>query len=212
MLLAITNNVANLLKTIEAYPTVVGLAVTLITALLFGRKYLWHKRSEAFYGFYSKLYLLMKELRVLLDEDGMLNCEKTSDKGNIFTRLYTKDTRQQFCRAFPIENIVRYDLYKDVAKKIVDLLMNTEVNVYPKGADSWMWYQSQFVLYSFCIFLENEACQEITNKMYDDGDDNDKADAKHIKKCKELVMAMEYLEKSIVFSDELWLYIALHQQ
>jgi hypothetical protein len=177
---------------IEAHSVLVGVITSVLASSLWLRKFLKQKRAEAFFGFYSKLSLCLKSLQVRLKENGQLNIIEPKN-GNIYALIYLNDYIGEACPSYKKPDDRELKLYQDAAKELKKILLDTENNVYPLGSDRKRWYESQFILFSFCEFLENEANWHLTNKDSTD----EKGEPKHIVKCKMLIEAMDYIQYSI---------------
>lgn len=178
-----------ILEFIENHSVLVGVITSVVVGSLWMRKFLKQKRAEAFFGFYTKLSLFLNELQTNLDEKNLLNISD-SDAGNIYALIYVPDYLKIVCPKF--SKIENNDLkpYQEIANRIKELLLNTENNVYPKGAKRDKWYKSQQAIFSFCEFITNDAYRQITNIKSE-------PEAQHITKCKLLVDAIDYIQQSI---------------
>ena len=180
-----------MLPFIEAHSVFVGIVSTLIVGSLWYKKFINQKRAEAFFGFYTKLLLQLKLLKQLLNDTDQLNYSDNK-KGNIYALLYDENTIKEFYPdyVFPPNNLEKL---KDVALEIKKTLLETDNNVYPYKTDKSNWYNSQYVLLSFCEFITDENNFHSINQ----DDENATGEKKHILKCKKLVHAMDYLMNSI---------------
>lgn len=178
-----------ILEFIESHSVLMGVVTSVIVGSLWMRKFLKQKRAEAFFGFYTKLSLFLDELYNRLDEKDLLNISD-SESGNIYSLIYVPNYVNIVCPKF--SGIENEDLtsYQKLTGRIKELLLNTENNVYPKGAKREKWYKSQQILFSFCEFITNDAYREITNIKSE-------PEAQHIAKCKSLVEAINYIQQSI---------------
>lgn len=178
-----------ILKFIENHSVLVGVIISVIAGSLWMHKFLKQKRAEAFFGFYARLSLFLNELQKNLDEKNLLNISDL-DAGNIYSLIYVPDYVKIVCPKF--SEIENEDLkpYQEIANRIKELLLNTDNNVYPKGAKRDKWYKSQQVVFSFCEFITNDAYRRITNIKSE-------PEAQHITKCKLLVDAINYIQQSI---------------
>lgn len=177
---------------IENHSVLVGIITSVIVSSLWLRKFIRQKRAEAFFGFYAKLSLCLEVLRAVLEERGQLNIEN-AETGNIFSLIYLKDFMPTVCPSYKIPEKNELGLYQEAAKKLKDILLETQNNVYPLRSKRKEWYQSQYILFSFCEFIENEAYWHTTNEEFTNG----YGESKHILKCKSLINAMDYIQKSI---------------
>lgn len=182
------------LSFIEDHSVLVGVLTSLLASSLWLRKFLRQKRAEAFFGFYSKFSLRLKALQDILEENGQLNVTKP-ENGNIYSLIYLKDYINKICPGYKEPDKDELSLYKTAAKELKAILLNTENNVYPPGAKRKEWYDSEHIIFSFCEFLENEACRNSTNIAFEEG--TEEKEPKHIVKCKLLIKAMENIQSSI---------------
>ena len=186
------NLIEYILKTIEDNSVLIGMITSLIIGTLWFRKFLRQRRAEAFFGFYTKLSLNIRVLRAKLEENDRLNITDFAS-GNIFTLIYVESEISKICTSFsPIEDD-ELNSYKAFAISIKDIIINTENNVYPQNANREEWYKSQYVLLSFCDFLENKGNHNTTNIPMEQTN----TEPKHIARCKELVRAMDYIQETI---------------
>jgi hypothetical protein len=132
-------------------------------------------------------------MQLWLNEKELLEIDDPK-RGNIYTLIYNNRTQKEVCAAFnkPSDDQIN-DLIK-FALQLKDILNEPKNNIYPKISEKIKWYDSQQKLLEFCEFMENESMRENTNiaKMSDKSDEY-----KHIKKCRELVNAMNYIIYSI---------------
>ncbi len=177
---------------IEDHSVLVGIVTSVIVSSLWLRKFIKQKRAEAFFGFYAKLSLRLKALQTILQEKGQLNISNAGE-GNIYSLIYLDNYIRTACPRYTPPTDKEFGVYKAAAKELKDILLKTENNVYPPGAKRKEWYNSQYILFSFCEFLEDEANRNITNEQFINGIN----EPKHITKCKSLVEAMDYIQKSI---------------
>lgn len=185
------NTIGYALQIIEDNSVLVGVLTSVITGSLWLRKFLREKRAEAFFGFYAKLSLRLKFLQSALNENGQLNI-LNPDAGNIYSLIYFDSCYSKVCKAYKEPGPKERDIYKNAAKELKKILLETDNNVYPLGSNKKKWYESQYVLYSFCEFLENIEAIIKTNKT-----ETADGELKHIVKCKELVEAINYIQESI---------------
>lgn len=181
-----------LLVFIEDHSVLVGVVSSVIVGSLWLKKFIRQKRAEAFFGFYAKLSLRLGELRRRLEEKDQLNIDD-AEAGNIFSLLYLTENIVEFCPGYNEPDQAMLGLYQMYAKELEKLLLETKNNVYPKNTDRKRWYKSQQTIFSFCEFLINDACRNMTNIKFETGI----IEPKHIVKCKELVQAMDYIQESI---------------
>lgn len=177
---------------IEENPVSVGIFTSMIVGSLWFRKYIRQKRAEAFFGFYAKLSLCLKSLRIKLEENGQLNVSDTK-AGNIYSLIYVEDDIKNICPRYKKLGEDEILLYQAAAKELKEILLNTDNNVYPRGSKRQKWYESQHIIFQFCEFLENKKYWHTTN-IERDSEDNE---YKHIKRCKLLIDAMDYVQESI---------------
>lgn len=177
---------------IEDHSVLVGVITSVIVGSLWMRKFVRQKRAEAFFSFYSKLSLYLRELQTRLEDAGQLNISD-AEAGNIFSLIYLDSYIIDACPRYKKLSTKELESYKEIAKKIKETLLSTDNNVYPKGSDRKKWHESQHVIFSFCEFLENEAYQHTTNQMFLDNTQ----EIKHVTKCKELLGAMTYIQEAI---------------
>lgn len=175
---------------VEENSVLMGIVTSMIVSSLWFRKYIKQKRAEAFFGFYAKLSLCLKSLQTKLEENDQLNVTN-NEAGNIYTLIYTEDVIETVCPSYSPPDKNELEQYKSAAKELKETLLNTENNVYPQGAKREEWYKSQYIIYSFCEFIENKACQHITNE------EREKDEYKHIIKCKQLIDAINNIQESI---------------
>lgn len=177
---------------IEDHSVLVGIITSVIVSSLWLRKFIKQKQAEAFFGFYAKLSLRLKTLQTTLQEKDQLNISDAK-AGNIYSLIYTDDYIRTACPSYMRPDDKELELYKAAATELKDILLKTDNNVYPPRSKRKEWYKSQYILFSFCEFLEKEACQNTTNEEFMDGN----TDPKHILKCRSLVEAMDYIQRSI---------------
>lgn len=177
---------------IEENPVSVGIFTSMIVGSLWFRKYIRQKRAEAFFGFYAKLSLCLKSLRIKLEENGQLNVSDTK-AGNIYALIYLEGDIKKICPRYKAPNEKEIQLYQAAAKELKEILLNTENNVYPRGSKREEWYESQHIIFLFCEFLENKEYWHTTNKEFDSGNN----EYKHMKRCKSLIGAMDCIQRSI---------------
>lgn len=182
-----------ILQFIEGHSVLVGVVTSVVVSSLWLRKFLRQKRAEAFLGFYAKFSLRLKTLRALLEEHKLLNIYDSED-GNIYSYIYADSCIKTICPRFVLPNDKELKLYQEAARELKSILIQTDNNVYPVKADRKKWYNSQYILFSFCEYLENiDNFRDSVNNPKVEGE----ADAKHIVKCKQLVEAMNYIQISI---------------
>lgn len=177
---------------IENHSVLVGVITSVIASSLWLKKFLKQKRAEAFFGFYAKLSLRLKSLRTMLAEKGQLNISDV-EKGNIYSLIYTDNCLATICPSYTRPTDGELKLFKVAADELKGILLGTESNVYPPGAKQKKWYESQYILLSFCEFIANDEYHNVTNEARY----NSEGELKHIKKCTSLVAAMNYIQKSI---------------
>lgn len=192
LILEIQHIIECILYFIEESPVLVGIITSMIVSSLWFRKYIRQKRAEAFFGFYAKLSLCLNSLQAKLEENGQLNVEEFN-AGNIYSLIYAKDCIKTICPSYKEPKPEELKIYQSAAKELKALLINTENNVYPRGAKRKEWYESQQIIYLFCEFLENKEYWHTTNKEFDNGE----KEYKHVKKCKLLIDAINCIQESI---------------
>ncbi len=177
---------------IEEHSVLVGIVVSMVASLFWLKKYINEKRAEAFFGFYARLYLKLRTLQMQLEENGQLNYSDEKS-GNIYSLIYTNDLIDQYCPSYKIPSDNHMELYQMTAEELINILLKTENNVYPRKTNKKEWYESECILLTFCEFIINNETHHSTNKLYY----NNETEMKHIKKCKLLVKAINYILKSI---------------
>lgn len=196
MFLELVNTLQHIIEYILCFindnSTLMGVLSSVIAGSLWFKKYINQKRAEAFFGFYTKLSLLLKSLQIKLEENGQLNISD-SNAGNIYSLIYVQNYIKTACPGYRVPTNDELDLYKSSAKELKDILFNNENNVYPRGAKQKEWYESQQIIYLFCEFIENEAYQHITNEAFVNGEN----ESKHIIKCRLLVNAINNIQEAI---------------
>lgn len=176
---------------IENNSVLVGVLTSVITGSFWLRKFLRQKRAEAFFGFYAKLSLHLKVLQEMLNESGQLNIS-CPELGNIYSLIYLDSCCSKICKSYKRPSPEKLKIYINSAKELKKILTETEHNVYPIGSEQKKWYECQFVLFSFCEFLENIDTITKTNKA-----ETKDGKPKHIVRCTELVEAINYIQESI---------------
>lgn len=171
---------------IEDYPVSVGVGTSVIVSSLWMRKFLKQRRAEAFLSFYSKLSLYIHELQTKLNEKGLLDVSDPNS-GNIYSMIYLEDYINTACSNFHIPTDKDLEPLQSIATGIRELLINTDNNVYPRGAKRYRWYESQQTIFSFCEFIIGKHFH-LTN--INDGNP-------HVAKCNSLIKAMDYIQESI---------------
>lgn len=185
------NIIEYIFQIIEDNSVLVGVLTSVIAGSLWLRKFLRQKRAEAFFGFYAKLSLRLKVLQTTLNENGQLNI-LNPDAGNIYSLTYFDECYSKACKSYKEPGEKERKLYVDAAKELKKILLETDHNVYPLGSNKKKWYESQYVLFSFCEFLEHIDSIIKSNKT-----ETEDGKLKHIVKCKELVEAINYIQESI---------------
>ncbi len=185
------NIIEYIFQIIEDNSVLVGVLTSVIAGSLWLRKFLRQKRAEAFFGFYAKLSLRLKVLQTTLNENGQLNI-LNPDAGNIYSLAYLDECYSKVCKSYKEPGEKERKLYVDAAKELKKILLETDHNVYPLGSNKKKWYESQYVLFSFCEFLEHIESIIKTNKT-----ETEDGKLKHIVKCKEVVDAINYIQESI---------------
>lgn len=210
----IENNSNCLLCWVENHSIIIGAISAAIVSSLWFLKYLKQKRAEAFFGFYTSLLLQVKSLRHWLDSKNLLDIDD-KENGNIFSLIYVPSTLSEICPGFcQLDDIVLIEL-KEIALLLKSTLLNSENNVYPKRFNKKAWYENQYIILSFCDFVMFKSMRNNTNKAICDKTDgvdetvdidepinNDEArdnleNYKHILKCKELLSAINYIQKAL---------------
>lgn len=182
-----------ILQFIENHSVLVGVVTSVVVSSLWLKKFLRQKRAEAFLGFYAKLSLRLKTLCTLLEEHNLLNiCD--SEKGNIYSLIYAESCIETVCPSFSPPNDDEIRLYQQAAKELKCILIETDNNVYPLNANRKKWYDSQYILFSFCEYLEN--LNQFQNKVNKPKAENE-TNVRHFVKCKQLVEAVNYIQNSI---------------
>lgn len=181
-----------ILSFMENHSVLVGIITAVITGSLWFRKFLKQKRAEAFFGFYNRLSLRLKTLSSLLNDKAQLNIVD-AQKGNIFSLLYIESFISIECPAYNMPDEEELYVYQAAAKELKKMLLETNHNVFPKGASQKKWYDSQYIIFSFCEFLEHEKFRHNTNNS----ESSNTEEPKHIVKCRELVEAIDYIQKAI---------------
>lgn len=187
MLLELFYNFADFL---ENHSAVMAILTALLTSLLWVRNYTQQKRAEAFFDFYSKLMLYVKTLKYQLEDNGQLTCDKNDD-GNIYSLIYTADIMSKVCPRYKPPESSELDILRTISGNIRNCILTSDNNVYPKKSKRKKWYESQYILLSFCDFIENDALRNVINNP------NAKNIPIHIKKCIQLNEAINYIIQSI---------------
>lgn len=177
---------------IEDHSILVGVATSVIVSSLWLKKFLRQKRAEAFFGFYARLSLRLKTLQTRLKESGQLDTSKP-EAGNIYSLIYAAEFITTACPSYTTPTAEELETYKVAADELKKILLETENNVYPPGAERKKWYESQYTLLSFCEFLKNDEYKHKTNEQFAQG----ASEPKHVTKCKALVEAIDYIQESI---------------
>lgn len=187
--------VKSIFSFIEDYPVTVGIIISAIVGSLWFRTFLMQKRAEASFGFYTVLTLRLKCLYTLLKEHDLLNASD-SEKGNIYSLIYSEDCLKKFCPAFNEPSEEAIESIHRLSTEIKEILLNADCNIYPYRTNKEQWYQSQYMLLSFCDFMDcikNKERYCKVNTRRSDGEFEDK----HIVKCKHLVESIDYLQEAI---------------
>ncbi len=184
--------IEHILCFIEENSELMKIITSLIAGSFWFRKFINQKRAEAFFGFYAKLSLHLKALQTRLEENGQLNVSDHK-AGNIYSLIYINDYIKTACPSYKSLDSQELSLYKKKAGELKNLLLNTEINVYPQGTKRKEWYKNQQILFEFCEFLENEEYQHITDEDFDENEN----EYRHIVKCKALVSAINGIQESI---------------
>ena len=173
----------------EEHSVFSGMIIAAFAWSLWLDRYLYQKRAEAFLGFYSKLSLHLRLLKEMLENNKRL-CAKKNTDGNIFALMYKQDVIVNHSINHSEIKKSELDSYKRVAKEIRSVLLGADNNVSPLGVNRNDWLKNQYVILSFCEFIEDDSVHYITNIF----DDNNPI---HITKCIEFKAAMNYILKSI---------------
>jgi len=188
---------------LENHSGIIGIIIAIIVGSLWSHKFLMQKRAEAFFGFYTRLLFQIKGLESFLGDNELLEYVD-QNKGNIFTLIYIVNLQYKAFNGFPIPSKELLDDLKKLTSQIKNTLTESESNVYPKASERERWYDSQYILFKFCEFMENDSEREITSIEKEDGE---KSELKHIVKCRELVHAMNYIKESIekeIIGNNIW--------
>jgi len=178
---------------LENHSGIIGIIVIIITGSLWSYKFLMQKRAEAFFGFYTRLYFQLKGLKSLLDDNNLLKIEPPN-VGNIYSLLYIDSIRHEACEYFNNPSSKLFNDIKSLASQIKNTLTESESNVYPNASERKKWYGSQYILFEFCEFLENDSKRGITSIAKVAGENSE---FKHTVKCRKLINAVNYINKSI---------------
>lgn len=177
---------------IENHSVLVGLITAVVTGSLWLKKFIRQKRAEAFFGFYAKLSLRLRCLEEKLNEKNQLNI--TNEKaGNIYCLIYLEDYTKTVCPSYKTPSDKELEAYKLAANELKEILLTTNHNVYPPKAKQKEWYESQYIVFSFCDFLINNEYHHVTNQAFQ----QNTGKYKHIEKCEELVKAIQYIKEAI---------------
>lgn len=185
--------IARVLQFIEDHPVLIGTITSMTVGSLWLRRLLQQKRAEAFLGFYAKLSLQLRNLKARLEENGHLNVSD-ADAGNIYSLIYTDECINTICPRFSTPNAEQLKFYREAAIRVEDILLETEHNVYPLHSDRKKWYECQYIVLSFCEYLEN--IDAFKNKVNLPPSNNEVA-PKHVLRCKLVVNAIDYILESI---------------
>ena len=174
---------------VEEHSVFSGMVITAFVGSFWLDRYLYQKRAEAFLGLYSKLSLYLRLLKDMLENNNRLNTENYTD-GNIFALMYKEEVIKK--QSINQTEILKDELnsYKKVVEEIRKTLLETDNNVSPLGVNRRKWLKSQYVIISFCYFIEDDSKHEYTNKY-------DKNNPKHIANCKEFRTALNFILNSI---------------
>jgi len=181
----------SILSWVESHPVTVGVGTAVIAGSLWFYKFIKQKQAEALFGFYMRLTFQLKNLRTWLNDKNLLELEN-SDKGNIYTLIYSNDTKRYVCSGFHAPNDNELEEIKELTQELEKTLIKSYNNVYPKISDKKKWYDQQLVLFKFCKFIKNKSLHGCTSKPQDE----DK-EPEHITKCRELINAMDYIQGAI---------------
>lgn len=187
----IQNKARGFFDIIENNSVLVGVIISMVVGSLWFRKFIMHKRAEAFFSFYSRLSIRIQALSEMLNENDRLNIDDP-EAGNIYTLIYIEDIYKEICPKYKRINDQEMACIKKAAEGLKKTLLETDNNVYPPNSDRKKWYESQYILFSFCEFIEGFG-QHSTNEYMING----KNETKHIAKCKALKRAMEYIQSSM---------------
>jgi hypothetical protein len=193
------NIIKSVLYFAEHNPIVMGVIAAVWTSSLWLRKLIKQKRAEAFFGFYTHLLLRIKVFESWLDEHRLLNC-KNKDAGNVYTFIYQHTIIGSECSGFLYKDVNNYaQLLEEMEKMAQDLkkvIIESKSNVYPQKCNKKTWYESQYVLVSFCDYvIDKKGWGETKKAKYEEGRGRGKY--VHVVKCEELIDAMHFLRSSI---------------
>lgn len=153
----------NFLDYIENHAVFIGIITAVLSSCFFVRKYIKEKRAEAFFDFYTILWLRLKNLKEYLNEYKQLDF--SNNKGNIFSLLYIEDKILVFCPGYKELNRDEQCVVVESAIELKKCILESNCNVYPKRAIKKKWYESQHIILSFCNFLEKEELKHIYSDM-----------------------------------------------
>jgi len=187
----ICDTISCVIAFIESHSVTVGTITAVVAGSFWLRRYMRQKRAEAFFGFYARLMLQLKNLHKRLEEMGLLELDPPN-KGNIYALLYDTVTIQKEIDAFTVPDNTVLNEIKAATSKLKEVLINTESNVYPQNVEKKLWYDSQHKLFEFCEFIEQSSTRQKTNVAK-----NAIGEYKHVTKCRELIEAMNCIENSI---------------
>lgn len=173
----------------------IGSVITVLTGLLWMKNLLREKRAEAFFGFYANLRFHIILLRSKLDEKRYLGTcvGANANSGNIFSALYDENLRQEYCPGYHDPEQWYLSNLKEISGRLKQVITESNCNVYPKNIDSKRWYDSQFIIFSFCDYIDNI---DKLKQTYGKHPANYKKPM-HIMKCEELVEAMDFIIQSL---------------
>ena len=194
-MLLICKSIAN---SIESYPNstsallkIIGYVGAVFAYIFYNHNKLREKQYFASIRFYPQLLMAIKRLKQYLEDQRQLEVNDPQ-KGNIYSLIYTTEACKTICPSYRRIDISQD---KDLTKQVTDikkLLTESEDNVHPKYSDKEEWIQNQIVIISFCNFILEERERGVTNKEYLSDSDV----PQHIKMCKELNSAIDYIEKT----------------
>jgi hypothetical protein len=183
---------------VETHPVTFGVFTVLVGSLLWLRKLLKQKRAEAFFGFYSRLDLLLRNLKACLSlKDDMPTTPQSQDTtavGNIFCLLYSVTVRAEICSGFVEPTEDEKAILREILCDIKEAILETDCNVYPKRCKKEKWGQSQYVLLEFYRFINKG--EKVESYKTKESAMKDKRYI-HIEKYDELITAIQFLQTSI---------------
>lgn len=157
-----TSGNQDLFQWIEAHSTFVDIIKTIIVALLavilWRKRYVRERRAAATLHLYACLRILLKDIK------------KKIETVNPYEAIYTESLRREIARdngetATPKIDDFLNNFIED-SKRLRDIILDTDNNVYPRKKEREKWYEKQQELYDFtCFILEKEGVEkEKTNR------------------------------------------------